>query len=101
MLLNFDTNLSNIEYNYDFINKKNNRDIFPKNKKWQFSRYKNYQNISGNNINDNNFDNKNDFCFNNSFENYKLNNNIFDTNYNNFILNKYKSQKNEKEIKKW
>ena len=92
----FDANVSNIEEKCDFINiKYNNNDYLAKNKKWQFSRQKNYQNILDNNIYNNINSYNNTYNIRDTNENSQINNNIFDKNDNN-NTNISKSKINEK-----
>ena len=92
----FDANVSNIEEKCDFINiKYNNNDYLAKNKKWQFSRQKNYQNILDNNIYNNINSYNNTYNIRDTNENSQINNNIFDINDNN-NANISKSKINEK-----
>ena len=92
----FDADVSNIEENYNFANYKNtnNNDYFAKNKKWQFSRHKNYHN-NPNNIN-NNINLNNAYFLREASENYQTNNNIFDITDNNNNMNISKAKIKEK-----
>ena len=89
----FDANVSNIEEKCDFMNVKyNNNDYLSKNKKWQFSREKKYQNIDMYN----NYNLYNNTYLRDTTENINSNNNIFDINDNTNII---KPKINEKTYK--
>ena len=93
----FDADVSNIEEKYSFANYKNtnnNNDYFAKNKKWQFSRHKNYHN-NPNNIN-NNINLNNAYYIREASENYQSNNNIFDITDNNHNMDISKTKIKEK-----
>ena len=92
----FDANVSNIDEKCDFINVKyNNNDYLSKNKKWQFSRQKNYQNINMYN----NYNLYNNTYLRDTTDNINSNNNIFDIN-NNTEKNKTKIKEKIYKIKK-
>ena len=77
----FDADISNIEEKCDFINinDNTNNDFFSNNRKWQFSRQKNDQNINMYN----NYNLYNNTYLRDTKDNINSNNNIFDINDNN------------------